>query len=207
MGRFINLENQRFGRLVVNDIAGRDNRGEVLWRCKCDCGNTIIALSSNLRRNNHTMSCGCYKKEILKTVNKTHGMSKSSIYSIWCAMKRRCYQEKSKDYTDYGARGITVCDEWKNNFENFYEWAIRNGYEKGLSIDRINVNGNYEPSNCRWATLKEQANNKRNNHLIEYNGEAHTMKEWSEILGINYYTLHSRLRNNWTIERAFNVRR
>lgn len=198
----IDLTGQRFGRLCVIADAGRDGRGERLWRCKCDCGNEMIALSSNLRTK-HTTSCGCYRLENVKVINKTHGLAGTKIYNVWCAMKRRCTLKNCGDFSNYGGRGIKVCDEWANDFNEFCIWAMRNGYSDGMTIDRIDTNGDYEPSNCRWVTLTEQANNKRNNHLIAYNGETHTMKEWSRILGINYYTLNNRLRNGWSIERAF----
>lgn len=119
-------------------------------------------------------------------------------------MKQRCYDETNVQYKNYGARGIKVCDEWRNSVESFYDWAINNGYEENLTIDRINVNGNYEPTNCRWTTVKEQCNNKTNNHLITYHGETMNLMKWSEKLGVNYYTLRSRINIlKWDVERAF----
>ena len=204
MGRFIDLTGQRFGRLVVLERTGSDSRGEALWRCQCDCGNVIDVLSSNLRAKNHTLSCGCYRRENLQTVNKTHGMTGTPIYTIWCAMKRRCHQQHCLDYKNYGGRGITVCNEWHYNFKAFYDWALASGYKPGLSIDRKDTNGNYNPDNCRWVTAIQQANNKRCNRLLTYGGETHTMKEWSRITGINYNTLHSRVRRGLPDEEVLN---
>ena len=131
-----------------------------------------------------------------------HGMRYTRLYNIWRSMNQRCYNEKSVNFGRYGARGITVCDEWKEDFQSFHEWAMANGYSEELTIDRIDVNGNYEPSNCRWSTYKEQANNKRNSRIIECNGVSHTLGEWSEITGIRLATIWERLRKGWSPERA-----
>ena len=117
-------------------------------------------------------------------------------------MKSRCYTESNSDYKDYGGRGISICDEWLNDFVSFYNWSMNNSYSDGLSIDRIDVNGNYEPSNCRWATNKEQANNKRTNMFCTINGETKTLKEWSEERGIIYNTVRHRLALGYTVEEA-----
>lgn len=134
--------------------------------------------------------------------NFKHGLSNTRLYRIWLQMKNRCYNSKTERYSDYGGRGITVCDEWKNDFKAFYDWAMLNGYRDDLSIDRINNDENYEPSNCRWATNIEQARNSRHCHMIVFNGETHCISEWSEITGISIYVLRNRLRYGWTIERA-----
>ena len=118
--------------------------------------------------------------------NYRHGMWGTSIYARWKHIKARCYNSNGKQYKDYGGRGIRVCDEWLENFEPFYEWAINNGYREDLTIDRIDVNGDYEPSNCRWVTAKAQQNNKRSNHFITYNNETHTLTEWAEKYNINF---------------------
>lgn len=118
-------------------------------------------------------------------------------------MKNRCFNTKTERYKDYGARGITVCDEWKNDFQTFYDWAMSNGYFDNLTIDRIDNDGNYEPSNCRWATIKEQNRNSRSCEMIEYKGEIHCLKEWSEILGLSYGALKDRKSYGWSIERMF----
>ena len=125
--------------------------------------------------------------------------------NIWRAMKERCYNSKCEAYHNYGGRGIIVCDEWLHNFKAFYDWSITNGYRDDLTIDRIDVNGNYEPSNCRWVTRLTQANNQRTNHLITYKGETHTMAEWAKIKHISYGALRQRLYRKWSIEKALNT--
>ena len=135
--------------------------------------------------------------------NKKHGMNGTRLHNIWKSMKHRCHSPKYKEFKNYGGRGIAVCEEWQKDFLTFYHWAIANGYNETLTIDRIDVNGNYEPNNCRWATQKEQQNNRSNNRLIAYNGETHTISEWAEIKNINVTVLWQRLyRCNWGIEKA-----
>lgn len=207
MGKFIDLTGQKFGRLTVVKRLPNNKYHYAMWECKCDCGN-IVKISSNSLRSKNTKSCGCLQKEKAKQTGlKNKRNIPNKIRNTLYRMKTRCYNCKSSKYKYYGGRGIKICSEWldkENGMMNFYNWAITNGYKDNLSIDRINVNGNYEPNNCRWATAKEQANNKRNNHYITYNGETRTMMEWSKILGISYNQLRDRIRRNWSIERAFN---
>lgn len=197
MSKLIDLTGQKFGRLTVIEKYGKYTPTK--WLCKCECGNEYIAIGNNLKRG-FTKSCGCLQKE--HPNGTTHNLANTRLYNIWAGIKTRCKNPKSKAYKNYGARGITVCDEWANDFTAFHEWAMANGYQEGLTIDRIDANGNYEPSNCRWLTNAEQQNNRRNNHSITYNGETHTMAEWARILGINYHTLQTRLYRGWTIEKA-----
>lgn len=187
MGRpIIDLTGQQYGRLTV--IKRAENIGKnVAWLCKCECGKEKAVLGSHLK-SGATQSCGCLLKEHTKSLTKpTHGMSESRLYNIYAAMKQRCYNQGIKSFKDYGGRGIEVCEEWRNSFEAFYEWAMANGYADNLTLDRIDVNGNYEPTNCRWATRKEQNNNKRNNCKITYKDETHTLAEWIEILKAEYH--------------------
>ena len=205
MDKFINLTGQQFGRLtVIKRVENDKNRG-TQWLCQCNCQNkTKKIIRGSSLRNGQTQSCGCLHTEMLVNRNKTHNLSKSRLYKILYAMKNRCYYPKDKCYNCYGGRGITVCDEWLHDFQAFYDWAMAHGYNESLTIDRIDTNGNYEPSNCRWITNKEQQYNKSNNHLITYNGETKTAKQWSIELGIEYGTLLSRLnRSHWSIEKAF----
>lgn len=194
MPNFIDITGQRYGKLVV--LSRAENIGSlVAWECVCDCGNKTIVTGNHLK-NGHTKSCGCYRQS--GEYVGTHRMTNTRLHRIWEAMKTRCNNENSHAYKYYGGRGITVCEEWEHSFENFYSWAVENGYMDGLSIDRIDNNKGYSPENCRWATNKEQANNRRQTRLITFNGETHSLKEWSEITGINYHTLISRLNNeNW----------
>lgn len=186
---------ERIGRLLVTELVGTGKGGK-RYLCKCDCGNTKIVVGANLR-NKTTKSCGCLFKETqLKTITK-HNKRYTRIYEVWKSMKKRCFNPNCKNYEDYGGRGIIVCDEWKNDFQTFYDWSMANGYADDLTIDRQDVNGNYEPSNCRWVTRIVQANNKRNNLLFVYNGETHTVAEWSRLLNIRPSTIYSRIRRGY----------
>ena len=210
--KLIDLTGKRYGRLVVEKLdhiqklpCGKNERH---YLCKCDCGNYKVIRACSLRSGD-AKSCGCYHKELLLKRQTTHNMTKTTLYKAWCNMKARCYNTRRKDYCNYGGRGITMCEEWKD-FEVFKEWALKNGYKEKkvngkniLSLDRIDVDGNYCPENCRWATDKQQANNKRTTKRFYYNGQNLTAREWSDLLGINYVTLVGRLHNSsWSVERA-----
>lgn len=133
----------------------------------------------------------------------THGLYKSPVYGIWKNMKKRCYNPKATSYSSYGGKGVTVCDEWKNDFKKFHDWAFSNGYEEGLTLDRIEVSGNYEPCNCRWLTKVEQNYNTTRSHFIEYNGKKQTITEWAKELGFELKTLSDRLKKGMSVENAF----
>ena len=203
MGKLDNLEGRKFGRLLVLHRGKTSKNRAVYWVCKCDCGN-IKEVSANGLRTGNTVSCGCYRKEHHA---HTHGMTRTRLYNVWNDIKMRCYQEKNNNYSGYGGRGITMCDEWHYSFESFMKWAYENGYDENAprgkcTIDRKDTNGNYEPSNCRWVDAKTQANNRRSTILYEYNGELHNITDWSEIVGIGRTTLQFRISNGWTMERA-----
>lgn len=205
MGNFIDLTGQTFCRLTVVERA--PNKGKrTMWKCVCNCPNgekTECIVSREHLRSGHTKSCGCLRDEVVTLRNLKHGKYNSRLHAIWSNMKRRCYNSKDQGYKDYGLRGITVCDEWRNNFQVFYDWAMLHGYRDDLTIERSDVDGNYSPENCRWATAKEQANNKRDNHFITYNGKTKTLSQWEDELGIKQATLRHRINNyNWSIERA-----
>lgn len=204
--RLKDLTGQRFGKLVV--IKRVQSRGKAArWLCECDCGK-YKEIDSNHLRNGSTKSCGCLVKE--SEWNKKHGLSNSRIYNIWDGMKDRCLKKRTLGYKNYGGRGITICEEWANSFSSFYNWSMSHGYKNNLSIERIDVNGGYEPSNCKWATPQEQANNKRNNIFIEYKNEKHTLAQWTKILGIKYNTLAKRLKKmsvNDAFETEVNVKK
>ena len=203
MGK-LELKDQKFGMLTV--IKESEKRfakcRSILWECKCECGNTAIVSGTNLKTGN-TKSCGCITKERITNLNYNHGLSRKRVYRILISMKTRCYNKKVNEYKEYGGRGIIVCADWLNDFMNFYNWSMKNGYSDTLSIDRIDNDGNYEPNNCRWATMKEQSNNNRHNRFITYNDETKTMKEWCEKLNLGYNTIRLRIYNGWSTERAF----
>lgn len=210
MGKLNNLAGERFGRLLVlgrseNDWIDKNERRYPRWDCVCDCGNKITARADALR-SGHTKSCGCYKRkkcaERVVAMNTTHGGADSRLYNTWSHMKARCLNKNNKSYSHYGGRGIKICDAWLNDFDEFRRWALLHGYNDQLTIDRIDVNGNYEPENCRWADHKTQANNTTKNHYIEYGGERHTLSQWSEITGVPPYAIRKRIKNGWSLKDA-----
>ena len=204
-GRAENLVGKNFGRLTVVERSenGRTSGGRsiVKYLCRCSCGNYVTVRANHLRSGN-TKSCGCLNKESTAKRSPTHGLSHERLYNIWQSMKQRCYNSKTEFYMYYGGKGVCVCDEWMSNFESFYNWAIANGYSDSKSIDRIDVNGNYEPLNCRWATSAEQALNRTDNHILEFDKKALTLTEWERETGIHRYTIYSRLERGWSVERA-----
>lgn len=199
MTAYQDLTGQRFGRLVAIAPGGKGERGCTLWRCICDCGNIKNFRSGNLK-NKHTRSCGCLKVELAGNQGKTHGMSGTKTYGIWRSIKTRCLDSNSPYYHYYGGRGITICDRWIESFENFL--ADMGEAPEGLSIDRINNNGSYEPGNCRWATALEQAENRNSAVLITFKSQTQSQSNWEKELGFKRGTLAMRLSRGWSIEEA-----
>lgn len=196
---------QRFGRLVAMKRNGHRGK-DIVWKCKCDCGSVVDVIVSCLR-NGHTTSCGCWRREMVHTIAMTHGATRSSdpimkrCYAAWQTMKRRCYDSGFISFENYGARGITVCESWRESFEAFMT-------DMGLpptarhSVDRKDNDGNYEPLNCRWATQREQNRNTRANIYLTINGVTRLLVEWAELAGLKYQCVRSRLRMGWTPEDA-----
>ena len=191
MGKFQDLAGKRFGRLIAIEVVGKNSKNESIWKCRCDCGNTTEVLMGRLVRKK-TKSCGCYRRDFQKYDAKYNEIIYPRLYRIWSKMIQRCLSPNSDAYKNYGARGITICKEWYD-FNKFRDWALLNGYRDDLTIDRINNDGNYEPSNCRWANRIQQANNTRANRHLTYNGKTMTFANWARELGINKSTLYSRL--------------
>ena len=192
---------------VLEKLKEKTKDGRTIYLCKCDCGKYFKTSVSSVHK---IKSCGCMTKEYIARGQRTHGESKTRLYEVWHRMKERCYREKHKSYPEYGGRGITICEEWKNSYVAFRDWALANGYDENAeymvcTLDRIDVNGNYEPSNCRWVSMKVQCNNKRNNHTLTYNGETHTIAEWAEITGIQHCTLSRRLKKGWSVEKTLST--
>lgn len=203
----------RFGELTVLERANDRVRpcGEkvIYWKCKCSCGNIKEVDGSELRRGNVT-SCGCqWHKTGKDGVRYKHGETGGRLYKIWSLMKSRCYKPSNASYDCYGGRGITVCDEWKNDYLTFKKWAIENGYDFNApfgecTIDRIDTNGNYTPDNCRWATMKEQNNNRRTNVHIKYNGDVKNLTQWAEYLNTSASCLWAHLKRGQDMEHIVN---
>lgn len=205
MANYKDLTGQKFNRLTAIKIVGQSKNRINLWLCKCDCGNEHITTTTGLLTG-QCKSCGCLQKEKVSKLSYKHGLHKSKIYGIWQAIKRRCYKDigyKSKYYKD---KNIKVCDDWldkENGFMNFYRWSMENGYKEGLTIDRIDNNGNYEPNNCRWVDMYVQNNNTSSNKYVTYNNETHTVAEWCRKLNLNYHRTICRLLSGWSVEKAF----
>lgn len=206
-----NLTGKRFGMLIVTEraenVVTSGGNSLVAWKCRCDCGRETVVPAGRLR-NGITKSCGCQKHKSGKEHwNYKHGECGTRIYKIWEGIKKRCYTPSFKDYAIYGGKGIKMCNEWtgENGYENFREWALSHGYDEkanssDCTIDRIDVNGDYSPENCRWVNATQQANNRTTSRYITYHGETHTIAEWARILNVPYGRIQSRLYLGWSPE-------
>lgn len=207
--KHIDLSGERFHRLTVLREDGRIH-GRPAFECRCDCGNLVRVNASELNASK-IQSCGCLQREkasqCLSAMKTTHGESSSRLYAVWMAMKNRCRNKRCKEYALYGGRGINVCPEWAENYETFRDWAFATGYNETAprgqcTLDRIDVNGNYCPENCRWSTQSEQCNNRQKNHYVEIDGQRKTIAEWAKVSGLRYSTILDRLNNGWPPSRA-----
>jgi hypothetical protein len=192
------ITGRKFGRLTAIKFWSRKNHAS-FWLFKCECYNYHITSRYRVEKEDCT-SCGCGWYE--RPANFKHGLCYSRIYRLYRSLLARCYYKKDKAFERYCGRGIKVCKEWKNNFKKFYDWAINNGYKDKLTIDRIDNDKGYFPKNCRWITVKEQCNNKRNNRLLTFNGKTQTLTQWAKELKISNNTIEGRLRLGWSIEKA-----
>ena len=209
MNIIYDLAGKKFGRLTAIEYIRGDGKHIGGWICKCDCGNETVVRSHCLR-SGRIQSCGCWHKELMADMKTTHGGSKERLYVVWQDMLRRCERESSDSYDDYGGRGIKVCDSW-HDYLAFKKWMLENGYDesarKGEStIDRIDVNGDYCPENCRVVSMSVQNNNRTDNHTITFCGETKTLAMWAREKGIKPGTLLYRINSkNWTIDEALNA--
>lgn len=218
MPNFIDLSEQRFGRLLVINRAPdhftKSGTRITMWNCVCDCGNKKV-ITANALRKGATISCGCYggeqKSKRLAERNRRnakHGYSRERLHAIWSGMINRCYNPNNTCFSMYGERGISVCKAWRDDYIVFREWALENGYNQyarygDCTLDRIDNSKGYSPSNCRWATAEQQANNKRNKIIVSAFGKAQNLKAWAEETGIKYGTLYDRIVvRKWDAERA-----
>jgi len=202
---FMDITGRQFGKLTAIKRIPASNGKGYQWLCKCECGKNVVA-NTGVLTTGKQKSCGCIGREVSRARLKKHGMARTRIYKIWRSMKVRTDIKMAHKYKDYSGRGITIANEWLD-FEVFYKWAIKAGYKDNLTIDRIDVNGNYEPSNCRWATMIEQGRNKRNNHRIIVNGESLTVSEIIERTGLSKSCVEARVRRNYPIEKVLAKKR
>lgn len=204
-----NLVGQSFGRLTVVRFHGYTDDGSKLWDCVCECGNKRVLTSYRLT-SGRTKSCGCLHNELLGKRVATHGGTHERLYIVWTDAKRRCEKTYDKKYSCYGGRGIKLCAEWQD-YAKFREWALNNGYDETAetgqcTLDRIDVDGDYCPENCRWIPMSEQRYNCRNTIYVDWNGKKYTFGQLSKICGIPARILHSRIHvRNWAVDKAVNT--
>lgn len=199
MYSFNDLTNERFGRLVALGINGKDKNRHLMWECVCDCGSVKDVAGTSLVEG-YTMSCGCYHGEAISKSKTTHGKCKTKLYYVYRGMIGRCYGNEKKYQKLYKGKRF-VCDRWRDSFQNFYD-DMNASYKEGLQLDRINNDGDYEPSNCRWATSMVNSNNKSNNKKYTIGGQTFGIVEWARITGTDRNTIYGRLKRGWDINRA-----
>ena len=201
-GKFNDLTGQKFGMLTVKYYYGKDSRYKSYWICDCDCGKENIKVRSDCLTTGNTTSCGCYN--ITSKIKRVEDcVTKEKLYHVYYGMKSRCYNSNSAKYQYYGGKGIKVCDEWLESYVNFKLWSIENGYEEGLTLDRLDGDDDYKPSNCRWVSMTVQNRNKDSNNYYTYDGKTLLLSDWSKLTGIKEPTLYSRLNSlNWDFEKA-----
>jgi hypothetical protein len=200
-----NLVGNRYGRLIVVRRAENSPHGSTRWLCKCDCGNECVVHSVSLKTGN-TTSCGCFKRENAQKLYSTVRQKDKHLYSVWSGMKQRCFNKNSSSYHNYGGRGITMDSRWAENYETFYNWAIKAGYKRGLTIDRINNDGNYCEENCRFVDRQVQANNKRNVKTYTIDGKTQSLPDWCREYNIGYSLVYQRVSTlRWPIDKALST--
>ena len=199
---FTDLTGKKFGRLTVIKRVENDKSGFSQWLCKCDCGNEKIVRATSLLKG-EIVSCRCYQREAIAKSTIKHRMIHTPLYNIWLNMKNRCNNPNNKSYKHYGGRGIKVCDEWQNDYMSFYTWCMAHGYKKGLSLDRINNDGNYEPTNCRWVTQQVQLNNTRRCKMITMDGKTQSLSDWAREYNVPIERTRQRVVNRgWGLKEA-----
>lgn len=194
--RLVDYIGKIYGRLLVIQVGDRveGRRGKYVY-AHCECGNVKDYLVNNLQRG-MTKSCGCLRKEVTKDRNSeiTYGLSRHPLRGVWRNMIERCYNKDSESFKNYGGRGVGICNEWREDFIQFFNWAISNGWNFGIELDRVNNNGDYCPENCRFVTRMENSRNKRNNIWVEYRGERKILKDWATYFGVSYKALHKKMK-------------
>jgi len=204
MGKFVDITGQKYGRLTAIKKVENNVNGKIQWLFKCDCGKQVLHTSCEVK-SGHVKSCGCWKKD--HSARKTHGQSNNRIYQTYYSMKRRCYDNNPRYLKYYRDKGITVCDEWLNNPQAFFDWAMMNGYDEHLTLDRIDCDKGYSPDNCRFITQKEQTRNMSKNVFITIDGKRKVLTDWAKEYGIlpclvSYRMLHMGLSGEEAVTRA-----
>lgn len=205
----VNMLGKKFGRLTVIERVENNKTGRAVWKCECQCGSFIAVSSDNLQKSGPVVekSCGCALMEFTSNIRKSHEKSGTPEHKVWIGMKSRCYNKRSRDFYKYGGRGIRVCERWENNFSAFLQdmGSRPNGKSREFSIERINNSGDYEPGNCRWATLIEQANNKRSTVFIEYLGKRQPLAQWAREIGASHQALAHRYYRGWSHDKILTI--